>query len=417
MRAAVLAVALLALVGTACAAQWAFIIAGSNGFYNYRHQADSYAAYQIFRANGIPASNIILMHYNDIANSDQNPFKGKVFNWDNNGTLGPDVFANVPTTCTGSVVTVDNVLKILTGVDVKGCGSIKSTENDFVTVAFFDHGTTNAVAILDDLLSATQLVTAVKKMKYKKLVFYIEACESGSMGLPFQKDFPNVYMVTAANPTTSSYACDYNSKVATYLNDCFAYQWTNDVRAHQSALNSYTFQSDYNAVQPLVTQSNVCQYGDLSVASDAMGLFIGSTKATGFGKSARKVVPEDRDPVEMHLSRRRTIEKRLETAVGAAREELIAEYNADLKEQNVVKARFAAIAEKFNVKKTVRSDDPSCFQSVGDADCIESAQRAYIKSCKTLSDHALNAFKLFSDICMTPTNKASLVDTVNKVCA
>ena len=33
---------------------WAFIVAGSNKFSNYRHQADTCHAYQIMKKNGIP---------------------------------------------------------------------------------------------------------------------------------------------------------------------------------------------------------------------------------------------------------------------------------------------------------------------------------------------------------------------------
>lgn len=52
------------------AANWAVLVAGSNGWYNYRHQADLCHAYQILHQNGIPDSNIIVMMYDDLA---QNP--------------------------------------------------------------------------------------------------------------------------------------------------------------------------------------------------------------------------------------------------------------------------------------------------------------------------------------------------------
>ena len=42
------------------AANWAVLVAGSNGYGNYRHQSDVYDAYQILHMNGIPDSNIIV---------------------------------------------------------------------------------------------------------------------------------------------------------------------------------------------------------------------------------------------------------------------------------------------------------------------------------------------------------------------
>ena len=59
---------------------WAVIMAGSNTYSNYRHQADTHHAVQIMLANGIPRENIIHLAYDDIANSSSNPFPGQLFN-------------------------------------------------------------------------------------------------------------------------------------------------------------------------------------------------------------------------------------------------------------------------------------------------------------------------------------------------
>ena len=47
---------------------WALLVAGSNGYYNYRHQADVCHAYQILHKNGVPDERIVVMMYDDIAN-------------------------------------------------------------------------------------------------------------------------------------------------------------------------------------------------------------------------------------------------------------------------------------------------------------------------------------------------------------
>lgn len=41
--------------------------------------------------------------------------------------------------------------------------------------------------------------------KYNKLVYYLETCESGSMFVNLPTNL-NIYAVSAANPTQSSYA-------------------------------------------------------------------------------------------------------------------------------------------------------------------------------------------------------------------
>ena len=51
------------------AANWALLVAGSNGWFNYRHQADVCHAYQVLHNHGIPDSNIVVMMFDDIAES------------------------------------------------------------------------------------------------------------------------------------------------------------------------------------------------------------------------------------------------------------------------------------------------------------------------------------------------------------
>jgi glycosylphosphatidylinositol transamidase (GPIT) subunit GPI8 len=44
----------LALIIGAYAGNWAVLVAGSNTFANYRHQADIFHAYQILKSNSVP---------------------------------------------------------------------------------------------------------------------------------------------------------------------------------------------------------------------------------------------------------------------------------------------------------------------------------------------------------------------------
>lgn len=57
----------LSSISFAHAANWALLVAGSNGWFNYRHQADVCHAYQILHNHGIPDSNIVVMMFDDIA--------------------------------------------------------------------------------------------------------------------------------------------------------------------------------------------------------------------------------------------------------------------------------------------------------------------------------------------------------------
>jgi len=76
----------------ASADNFAVLVAGSNTYGNYRHQADICHAYQIFLKTGVPAKNIVVMAYDDIAKDPENPFPGQVFNKPATGE-GVDVYA------------------------------------------------------------------------------------------------------------------------------------------------------------------------------------------------------------------------------------------------------------------------------------------------------------------------------------
>eukprot|EP00854_Cymbomonas_tetramitiformis_P023785 gene23785-28834_t len=57
----------------------------------------------------VPDSNIIMMHYNDLANNNLNPYPGKVFN----SIGGPDVYHKTWADYSGGDVTASNFLAAL----------------------------------------------------------------------------------------------------------------------------------------------------------------------------------------------------------------------------------------------------------------------------------------------------------------
>jgi len=58
--------------------------------------------------------------------------------------------------------------------------------------------------------------------KYHEILFYLEACESGSMFNNLLGADSRVFAATAANPTESSWACYWDSDRNAYLGDTFA---------------------------------------------------------------------------------------------------------------------------------------------------------------------------------------------------
>uniref|UniRef100_A0A6I8P505 legumain n=1 Tax=Ornithorhynchus anatinus TaxID=9258 RepID=A0A6I8P505_ORNAN len=248
---------------------WVVIVAGSNGWYNYRHQADVCHAYQIVHRNGIPDEQIIVMMYDDIANDENNPTKGVIINRPN----GTDVYQGVPKDYTQENVTPENFLAVLKGdaEAMKGKGSgkvLKSGPKDHVFVYFTDHGAPGLLAFPDGDLHVKDLNKTIRYMhqhkKYKKMVFYIEACESGSM-MNHLPDNINVYATTAANPSESSYACYYDEERQTYLGDWYSVNWMEDSDVED--LTKESLHKQFQLVKSHTNTSHVMQYGNKTLSS------------------------------------------------------------------------------------------------------------------------------------------------------
>ena len=276
---ATLALAMLFLPSLALAEKWAVIAAGSQGFMNYRHQADACHAYQIMLKSGVKAENIILMMQDDVAKSSENPFPGQLFNKPGNDS--PDVYKGCKVDYSGDIVTAQLFLDVLTSNTTGAKGKVlKSTEEDTVFVNFVDHGGPGIVAFpngpflhVKDL--SKTLKTMQSKKMFKQLVFYMEACESGSMFPDLQSD-GKILAVTASNAKESSWgtycgdaAMVKGKNIGSCLGDLFSVNWMED--DDLGKLASETFRSQISKVTKLTNQSHVCSFGDKSFENEAIG--------------------------------------------------------------------------------------------------------------------------------------------------
>merc|ERR1712243_64305 len=274
---------------------YAVLVAGSNTWSNYRHQADVSHAYQILRNNGVPQENIITMMYDDIANNRRNPTPGVIIN----EPKGKDVYGGVVIDYKGRDVSPDIFTKVLTGKATNaGTGKVlTSGPNDHVFINFVDHGAVGLLAFPSANLYADDLQKIFNEMyengKYGKLVMYTEACESGSMYDKHLTSSMNIYVTTAANAKESSYACYYDSHRDAYLGDVYSVKWMHDSEVND--LTQETLVEQYEATKKATTESHVMQYGDLEMGQLKVADFQGS------GSKANKIstthVPPELDAV------------------------------------------------------------------------------------------------------------------------
>ncbi|CAL4087008.1 unnamed protein product [Meganyctiphanes norvegica] len=267
---------------------WALLVAGSSTWQNYRHQADLCHAYQILHAHGVPDDHIIVMMEDDIAYNKQNPTQGVIVNRPG----GPNVYSGIPKDYTGVDVTYQNFLKILQGDEegLKGIGTgkvIKSGPSDRIFVNMVDHGAPGIFGFPPHpnsgfhFLKATDLIDTINSMhklsKYKKMVIYLESCQSGSMFQNLLPDDMNVLAVTASNAKEMSFACYLDDTLyKTYLGDVFSVKWMEDTDREDITIE--TLKSQYALVQKEVNKSHVLEWGDLSLNNEVMSLYLGSKK-------------------------------------------------------------------------------------------------------------------------------------------
>jgi len=421
-------IALLSVAGTFAATgqNWAVLVAGSNEWYNYRHQSDVCHAYQILHKNGIPDEHIIVMMYDDLAKNSQNPTPGIIINHLN----GKDVYKGVPHDYIGKTVTPTNFINVLLGKKdlMQGVGSgkvLESGPDDDVFIYFTDHGATGLVAFPTGVLYAKQLNTTLTQMhkekKYKEMVIYIEACESGSM-LDHLPDNMNIYSTTASNPEESSYACYYDEKRQTYLGDLYSVNWMEDSDAEDITKESLFTQ--FQVTKKKTTESHVMQYGDLK-----LGQAHTVSEFQGENKNNKQ---QSISPLVKHMN---TLLKLDTVATVDVRQSILsrrlAALPADADERITVERQLGdVIQQRSIIAATIEEIARRSFQINGDFDkiitermkltqhdCyISATQRIHEKCFDIQNEYALHKLWIVANLCEIGLRDFTINNAVDDVC-
>jgi len=407
---ALLAVLLFAFISCE---QYAVLVAGANTYSNYRHQANIFHHYHILVSRGVKRKNIVVMAYDDIANNKKNPFPGKIFNRPD----GTDVYAGVVIDYFGRDVTPENFVAVLTGnryavkrTDARTTGKVlTSTSSDNVFIYFTDHGSDNLIAFPSKYLYADELNYALKAMHqkrmYKELVFYMEACHSGSM---FEKYLPtniNIYVTTAANPHENSYAtyCYSEAKVhgvliGSCLGSDYSVKFMEDIDSRPGErLKYWTMQQQYKYLVGAVKGSHVQQYGDLNIARKSIYEFVSQTSSKfieWLRKPFRRLsIVKENDPMKNKISNEnyRLEWYRMQAELGndpRAEEEY---YDEIMAEGRVTKI-FELFNKKFNLPKRDYNDNVNF-------DCYREVVKGYEDKCGTLIDRDFKFMTHIANFC------------------
>jgi len=420
---------LIGLLSIAQGVEWAVIVAGSNTYANYRHQADVCHAYQIAHTNGIPDSRIIMMYYDDIANNIQNPYRGQIFNKPTaTGTPGVDVYAGCKKDYVGLNVTATTFVAVITGDAVTAGGPVlKSGPSDHVFINFVDHGGTGIIAFpTGPYLTSAQLnaalETMVQKQMFGQLTFYMEACESGSM---FEGQLPtnqNIYVTTAANAVESSWGTycppdDFvnGKEINSCLGDLYSVNWMEDTDMN-GHINE-TLEVQYNTVKTETTLSHVMQYGDLSFTSEQVGAFLADTFSSPLDKlvkNSQDSAPRARSTVRsrdipMHLAYYEYL--RAAEKPFAARMELAKSLMREVEQRIETDEFFMALAKKLGSEQLFSEKNATPCDA-----CCGNVYQAYVDRCGAFTDYSMQYARVLANACKAGVSVDAIVATLAEMC-
>lgn len=421
------------------AKDWAVLVAGSNGFWNYRHQADIAHAYQILRKGGLSDDQIIVMFYDDVANSASNPFRGKLYNKPTAaGVKGVDVYAGLKKDYVGKDVTAANFMAVMTGNRTAANGKkvLESTSEDNVFVFYSDHGSVGSIAMpVGPALTVSQLQNTLKTMynkkSYNKLVFYLEACESGSMFAGALPGNMNIWATTAANPSESSWGtyCSPNDKVegrsiGSCLGDEYSVSWMEDTEANGFR---QSLQTQFESVRTLVKKSHVMLYGDQSLKNDPIGNYMGGRTRHLIGRSrpSRKgetqnldVGRQDSRDIKLHYmfnkyikrDDTRTLEQMLDDG-NELMDEIKHRMNEDIRYYQLAASLVGEKDAKYLMTMPTRPPI-ECGR------CCDAAFETVYNECGGFSDYSFKYARTITNLCMMSSKDmtATVVDRLTQIC-
>ena len=409
----------LLITSTLCS-NYAVLVAGSNSYLSYGHQSSVYHAYHILINNGMPAENIIVFAYDDIANNPQNPLPGQVFNHPD----GEDVYAGVKIDYKGEEVNPENFLGVITGdesrVTAQTVKVLKTTEEDNIFIYFTDHGSVGLIAFPDEYLYAEDLMTALNTMYDKKmyhhLVFYLDACESGSMFEAILPDNLRIYAVTAGGTGEycGSEAVVHGVNIGACLGSEFSVRWMEDTESHD--LYTRTLEEQYNYLVQSVFGSGVLKFGDLSFTNENLIDFFGERKKSVFIKFLETVNYYNpfrnlrgrfkKGKVKIEDMRLFYLKNKAEMSNDPNYE---MNYYNELIAQERSKNIFKAFNKKFGLKK--RFD----YKKIN-YDCYKKSVQYYKQNCGMLIDRDFKFMRHIANFCSTKQSSWNAYHAFKEIC-
>ena len=235
----------------ALTAQYAVLVQGSNGWNNYRHQADVLNVYQMLKKNGFDDGHIILVIDKALASDSRNPEPGIIRAEDG----GQDLKAGSSLDYDNADLSPADISNILLGVKTgKTPVVLPKDAGQNVLLFWCGHGHNRAANGADELawrneeagqgMTADLLGQTISQMQqqgiYRKMLVLTEPCFSEAVITPLV-GIPGVLAMSSAGRYEQSFADNWSSTLEVWRCDRFS----RNIITHLSANPSTTYRDLY----------------------------------------------------------------------------------------------------------------------------------------------------------------------------
>ena len=213
--------------------QYAVLVQGSEGYINYRHQADVLSVYQALRRGGFPDDHIILIIDRDMSSSHANPQPGTV----RTSPDGPDLLSGADALPKAEVdydsrdLTARDIANILKGVQTSTT-PVVLPQDAGANVLFYwsGHGRSRSQGGADEFawrntparqgFTADLLRETAQQMQFRKLLIAAEPCY-GECVVQAVEGIPGVLAMSGASAAEQSWADHWSDAARVWMCDRF----------------------------------------------------------------------------------------------------------------------------------------------------------------------------------------------------
>lgn len=212
--------------------QYAVLVQGSNGWENYRHEADVLCIYQMLKDNGYDDDHIILITADDCANAPQNTDKGAVRTDPGSKNLREGAVIDY----LNANLTPQDICNILLGNKTDRTPVVLPADRGQNILFFWSgHGRSKAInginemawrnlssghGMKDNLLTET-LRSMADNQQFRQMLVCLEPCYSANMGEALV-GIPGVLVICSAGAYEQSFADSWSNKLHVWMCDRFS---------------------------------------------------------------------------------------------------------------------------------------------------------------------------------------------------